>query len=89
MLSTPRPGPKGVVLLKIMRRSCFHRVGGRVLGTLIGLVPCRGARWALLILRKQAEISGELLFPTDASCARRPWGRAIQGAEKKAQKFFK
>ena len=42
MFSVPRPGHKGVVL-KIMRRPCFHGLGGRsFLEQPLDLLPCSG-----------------------------------------------
>ncbi len=44
MLSVPQPGHKGAVL-KIMRRPCFHGLGGRsILECPLDLLPCMGDR---------------------------------------------
>ncbi len=79
MFSVPRPGHKGVVL-KIMRRPCFHGLGGRSFWEQPpDLLPCRGDRLVAHrppILRKRGSNSGEKHFPADAFCARRPCARA-------------
>ena len=56
MFSVPRPGPKGVVL-KIMRRPCFHGLGGRsFLESPLDLLPCRGDR---LVAHRPAHLAEE------------------------------
>ncbi len=76
----PSP-PMDNSLFNYTRHLCFHGLGGRCfLEVPIGLLPCKdpllGARWARLILRKPAGLSGGHFFPADAFCTRRPWVRA-------------
>jgi hypothetical protein len=63
---------------KIMRPASLPGPGGQVvLFPKTEVLPCRGARWARLTLRRRGRISEWNSFPADAFCAQRPCFPAI------------